>query len=394
MSSDSASNFDSASAQLAQLCAGANLPIEVAVINWPAIIERAVRHRVVPLLYSRLRRQSELAVPDETLAALRRCAQTNAARALALAGQMRTLLESFAQARIRVIVFKGIALSAALYDDVSMREVGDLDLLVNHEDIVRAADLLLASGHEPFFPTATPRESAYLSALNSRARRGYLESHCEHHLVHPASRLNVDLHWAFSLREFAVSLDPNALWSRAVNQSVAGFNVQTPGPADMLLILCLNGGKDRWERLDRVCDIAALIRHLPESAWSEVFDLAAQSGMARMLAIGVLLAKLILKVPIPDEASNRVTRDNRATNIAEHVRRRLLSSETAESSPKALGFRFDLQMRERFRDRLRYVGNHFRPGVGDWAAVPLPPALAPLHYIIRPFRLMTRYGLS
>src|SRR5665213_3443864 len=106
MSSDSASNFDSARAQLAQLCAGANLPMEFAGINWRAVSERAVRHRVVPLLYSRLRRQSELAVPDETLAALRRCAQTNAARALALAGQMRTLLESFAQARIRVIVFK------------------------------------------------------------------------------------------------------------------------------------------------------------------------------------------------------------------------------------------------------------------------------------------------
>jgi hypothetical protein len=320
--------------------------------------------------------------------------QANAAGTLALAGQMRRLLALFADARIPVIVFKGIALSASLYNDVSMREVGDLDLLVHRPDIARAADLLVAAGHQPFFPTATERESAYLSALTGRARRSYLESHCEHHLVHHAMRLNVDLHWALSLREFAVPLNPDALWSRAVSQSVAGFDVQTPGPGDMLVILCLNGSKDRWERLDRICDIAAQIRKLPDSGWDDIIKTAAGAGMARMLAIGVLLAESLLDVSGPDDAVKRLRQDEKAVAIAQSVYRRLLSANPADQPARAGGFRFDLQMRERLRDRLRYVINHLRPGVGDWAAVPLPAVLSPLHYLIRPFRLMGRYGLS
>jgi hypothetical protein len=392
MSTEFDSSFDPSSVHLAQLCAGAAVSSDAA-FDWPAIFRRAMRHRVVPLLYANLRERSDLCVTDETKIALRSFVQTNAARSLALAGQMRNLLEAFLAADIPVIVFKGIALSAALYDDVSMREAGDLDLLVHHEDIIRAANLLVRIGHDPFYPTATLRESAYLNGLKARARERYLRSHCEHHLVHPGLRLNVDLHWAFSLREFAVSLDPEALWPRAIVQSVAGFKVRTPSPSDMLLILSLNGGKDRWERLDRICDIAALIRHLPEGAWVDIFKLAADAGMARMLAIGVLLAESVLNEPAPDHVMKVVSGDMKAVDIARKMRQQLLSVVAKEISPKPLGFRFDLQMRERWRDRLRYVAAHLRPGVGDWAAVPLPTVLAPLHYVIRPFRLMTRYSL-
>lgn len=394
MTSDSETSFDLASVHLAALCAGDEVPFGLSADHWHAVVERAVQHRVVPILYSQLRKRSDLSLPDDELSALRYSVQMNAARTLALAGEMRKMLARFADAQIPVVVFKGIALSAALYDDVSMREAGDLDLLVHRKDIAAAVDLLVAAGHAPFFPTATPRESSYLSGLTARDRINYLQSHCEHHLVHPVSKLNVDLHWAFSLREFAVSLDPTALWSRAVTQSVAGFDAQTPGPTDMLVILCLNGGKDRWERLDRICDVAALVQSLPNDAWTEILSLAAQAGMARMLAIGLLLAVELLRAPVPTEVTEKLAQDRKAVQIADGLRRRLLTVTSASTPPKALGFGLDLQMRERVSDRLRYIAGHLRPGVGDWAAVPLPPILSPLHYVIRPFRLMTRYGFS
>jgi hypothetical protein len=116
--------------------------------------------------------------------------------------------------------------------------------------------------------------------------------------------------------------------------------------------------------------------------------------MARMLAIGVLLAESLFGAMVPPDAGRELRRDKKGLQIAEQMQRRLLSVPVTEPSDKRLGFRFDLEMRERMRDRMRYIAAHMRPGVGDWAAVPLPPMLAPLHYLIRPFRLMTRYGLS
>jgi hypothetical protein len=55
---------------------------------------------------------------------------------------------------------------------------------------------------------------------------------------------------------------------------------------------------------------------------------------------------------------------------------------------------FHLRLRERKRDRLAYCLAHLRPGVGDWVSLPLPRGLSFLYYVIRPFRLLGRYGLD
>jgi len=47
-------------------------------------------------------------------------------------------------------------LAAQVYGDLSMRDVGDLDLLVRREDIIRAADLLVSLGHHPNFSHRNP----------------------------------------------------------------------------------------------------------------------------------------------------------------------------------------------------------------------------------------------
>jgi hypothetical protein len=84
--------------------------------------------------------------------------------------------------------------------------------------------------------------------------------------------------------------------------------------------------------------------------------------------------------------------DLRAVRLASDIRRRLMDSDTGASLSAAGRVAFDLRMRERWRDRARYCTGHLRPGVGDWAAVPLPQRLSFLHYVIRPFRLAGRYA--
>jgi hypothetical protein len=380
---------------LLRLCARSltDLPVG-AQIDWNKLLEIARRHRVMPLLYANLKRVDAGDVPVDVLGALRAEVQSNAGRNLQLAGELRRLLGEFEWAQIPVLAFKGIVLSSQVYGELSLRDAGDLDLLVHRDDIVRAADLLVRLGHLTGYPTASPREAEYLSVLTGERRENYLLSHCEHHLVYPPTQLNVDLHWALSLREFAVKLDLDAIWRRAKPTQVAGLDVPTFAPEDVLIVLCLNGAKDAWARIDRICDVAQVLRRFESLDWPLVFDQARSCGISRMLRVGLLLASELLAAPLPAVARQFETSDSRAAQLASEIRQRLLQADSEPGLSAANRVAFDLKMRERWRDRLRYGLGHLRPGVGDWAAVPLPQRLSFLHYVIRPFRLLGRYGMQ
>ena len=48
---------------------------------------------------------------------------------------------------------------------------------------------------------------------------------------------------------------------------------------------------------------------------------------------------------------------------------------------------------ERASDRLRFLHDVLlRPTPLEWEAVPLPPSLAPLYYLVRPMRLLWKYA--
>lgn len=362
--------------------------------DWDVVVRLARRHRIVPLLHLNLDRLQWMAVPADVRSELHAARQANAANCLQLAAELVRLLSVFEQAGIAAIPFKGVMLAARTYGDVALREAGDIDLLVRREDIARAVHLLESTGLRPAFPTSTPREARYLQNLYGTRRADYLLSHCEHHLVSDDGRLNVDLHWAIALREFSLPLDMRGLWDRATRQRLAGREMPALCNEDLLLALCVNGAKDCWERLDRVCDVAELIRAAPQLDWARLFDLSQRAGAQRMLRIGLSLARDLLDADLPSQVARFVAEDRRVASLAGEIRQRMFEITRSRSDLRSTRALIHLNMRERWRDRTKYCIAHLRPGVGDWAAVPLPRGLAFLYYLIRPFRLAGRYLLN
>lgn len=360
-------------------------------IAWNRALRQATRHRILPLLHLNLSRLEWTGVPAEVRSELRLAQQSNAAAGLSLVGELLRLLALLNQHDIRAIPFKGVALAARAYGDVALRDVGDIDLLVRRENIVKAVGLLELTGHRPIFPTSTLAESDYLCSLTGRRREDYLLSHCEHHLVADQGRVNVDLHWAITLREFCLPLSIEGLWQRATTQPLAGRTTPALSDEDLLLVLCVNGAKDCWERLDRVCDVAELIGAAPSLDWDRVTQLAGTSGARRMLRLGLSLASQLLGAVLPPAMKSYVRRDPHAAAASAQVRARLLGPIEALPASRSGRAMFHLRLRERWRDRAQYCAAQLRPGVGDWAGVPLPPALGFLHYVLRPFRLAARY---
>src|SRR5207253_8779034 len=79
--------------------------------DWTRIVAGARRHRITPLLLAGLQAGGSQ-VPDVVLAELRRDALATTARNLAQIAEVGRLSQAFAQAGVRVLGLKGVALSA------------------------------------------------------------------------------------------------------------------------------------------------------------------------------------------------------------------------------------------------------------------------------------------
>src|SRR3954470_1778191 len=97
---------------------------------------------------------------------------------------------------------------------------------------------------------------------------------------------------------------------------IAGREMLTLSDEDLMIVLCLNGAKDCWERLDRVCDVARLLAKSADTLnWPGVFAHASQAGVARMLRVGLQLASTLLDAPLPDPVLAFVEKDPRVAPI-------------------------------------------------------------------------------
>lgn len=353
-------------------------------IDWDYLIRTARSHGVMPLLYSSLNGTCPEAVPNAYSAQLRDYFYTNARRNLFLTGELLKLLNLFEAHGIRAIPYKGPVLAASAYNNFSLRQFCDLDILIHKQDILKTNNLLISQGYQL-----------------------KLQLNWECHYVHQDSRVNVDLHWAITQRERPFRLDFNRLWSRLEPVSLAGAKVLNLQPEDLLLILCVQATKDCWqwnEQLAKVCDIAEAIRVHQGMDWDRLVKQAGKLGSQRMLFLGLLLARDLLGTALPKEILQRMQADEVVKALAEQVCERFFHADyrsRADSRPpKYIDIEknlFSFRVRERLRDRVPYflhlVNVAISPTPEDRAFLPLPAFLWFLYYLVRPIRAVGKYGL-
>ena len=409
-------------------------------INWEAVLHAAARHRVRPLLYAALAKAESGAVPSAVLSELREFAAENSRKSLFMIAQLFKLLDLLQSHGIPAAPFKGPVLSSLAYGSLALREVGDLDLLIRKSDMASVKRLLVSRGFRPAFPTARPDEVAYVEHLTGSDELHYLASHEEHHFVNPRTTVNIDVHWALTLRGFWVQLRPNEVWwwlrsnpatdmnssdarfeacrkagfpgirpvsSTALQsgasttnpplrrQPLAGRALPGFGVEQTLLVLCLNGAKDCWRRLDRICDVAELLQSHHQMNWQWIFQTAKRLGIRRMVCLGLALAADLLDARVPEPAVKMIAADPKIGPLVKHVRERLFAGDGSgvETLSGAM-ILFHLRLRERLSDRIGYCLARLEPTLGDWAAFPIPRRLALLQYFARPVRLLIRFCRS
>jgi len=348
------------------------------VHDWKNFIELASRHALVPLVAQALERSAPDVVPRAALAELKASAQSGIMRSLLLGGELVGAVSALSARGVDPMPFKGPTLAVLVYGSLALRQYEDLDILVRLEEVEQARNALLSLGYAP------------VRAYNESQRASIQLSGHHEQLAHAATGATIELHWSLNNRSLTHDSFEHHWWDNRQSVAIGGVDMRTLGVEQLLLYLCMHGGKHSWGRLSWLCDFQRALRAYPNANWTRVWTLARENGTARMMEIGLLLVESLLGGGALTAAAARGRReDAEAKALAELIARRLRGQ--ASGGP-SLDFRVQLSSRERQRDRLRYAWHILAtPHPADVALLGLPRALHGVYYIFRPVRLLLKH---
>lgn len=350
-------------------------------LDWAYLLNLASRHGLRPLLYRHLNAIAAAAVPKAVFAQLWSWHEFTARRNQAMAKELLRILGLLDTNGIPAVPYKGPALAASIYGDLTLREFGDLDILLKPNDAIRAKDILQAEGYLPdlFLPPAV--EAGFVRS----------KKHYDIELLHEQTGVLVELHWKTN-SEFAIEATGDERWWNAlVTAELCGTRVRSLAPEELLLILCLHGVKHRWRRLGWLVDVAELVRQHPRMDWARVLAIAKARGCKRRLAVGLHLAHHLLDMALPQDVMYAISVQPRSTALACAIGDALFQEEFPQLDPLQ-ELRFDLTLYDRRTQQFRHcVEMLLAPSYYDWSQRTLPRALAFVYLPRRLIRLAKKY---
>jgi hypothetical protein len=349
-------------------------------MDWPSVMKRAGHHGVIPLLTGNLKSALPGLVPAAVLEHFENYALAIAGHNLFLTHELVKILDLFQAHGIPAIPFKGPSLAWYAYGKLSSRTFADLDILVQRKDFSRAKGILLDLGYRGDFSLAPQQEERFL------------RTHHEYPMARKDGKVQVELQWGVTPRDFSFLFPLEPLWERLREIDFEGRKILAFTPEDLFLNLCLHGSEHCWERLIWVCDLAEMMGTHREMDWEGLVGRAKRLGCSRILLLGVFLARKLLEADLPEPVWNLCLADILLKRLAEEVEERLRSKE-ARSLSLFDRSRFYLKVSERRRDKFLFcLRLASTPTVEDWQALCLPPALSFLYYPLHPLRVLGKYG--
>jgi len=282
--------------------------------DWENLLEASGQHGVAPLLYHRLRTcHSDIPIPANVMGRLRQAYLENAARNMGLYHQLGKLLKLFRQDNISVIALKGAHLATAVYRDIALRPMGDIDLLVKQNALLRVQEILVEQGYN----ASTEYTGCAQEHLPPYYKKGSLPVEIHFHIVGPP----------FSLR-----IDVEKLFARAHMSSIQGIEILTLCPEDLLLHLCMHVSlKHTFNNGIRpLFDISQTIEHYAETLdWEQLLDRSKEWGVSRCVSLPFFFAKKFAGAPIPGQIMKQLDVYHDGFHATEHAEELLFRKATS-----------------------------------------------------------------
>jgi hypothetical protein len=256
--------------------------------RWSMFLDASLHHGLAPLLYHRIKPFFAAgSVPPQVQQRLKEIYFQSAARNMRLYRELAKIVRACNDAGVPVMLLKGAHLAEAVYGNIALRPMADVDLLVKQHDMMRAHDILVGQGY-----AMTSKSDASCSAVR----------HMPPFTKDGVPR--IEIHYTIAGPPISGRFDSAELWKRARKVPLQGAEAWALCPEDLLLHLCLHTcishGLDNG--IMAVLDISQVISHYKtELDWEQLMRRAGSSGADRCVHLVLHLAERFLGVSIPEQ---------------------------------------------------------------------------------------------
>lgn len=267
--------------EVSQLCAS---------VNWNRLIEAAELCRVTSIVYSGLREHTDAPVPPTVMAQLKTLTAAHTVHNLKLYAELERLLPHFSAESIPVLGLKGVVLGPTVYQDIALRQAGDIDLLIRGAHLERADVLLRDLGYVPH-PELGKDDHHHVAPYRLRGGNVVIELH--HSLLHRGP----------------YRVEPGeSLWHRARTLRLGPGYMLIPAPEDLIFHSCLHVSLGHYfcGMLRGLIDIARVIqKHGPDINWECFAARVDELPAAHPIYYVLWAAKHMISAEIPERLLRR-----------------------------------------------------------------------------------------
>jgi hypothetical protein len=349
-------------------------------IRWSQLLQIVDHHKVAPLFFRNLETFAAGYMPEEPAAALQATHLENEQICIRRCGQLSSINRLLHEQQIDFRIFKGIPLALTAFQDSTLRDAGDIDLLVAEQDLFEAGEILRSQGYVRFEPQAK---------LTPRRLQSYIAHQKDFSYVHPLAGVVIDLHWRFFRNPW---LPANARLEQVGEEWVdlGSESIPTLPAPQLLLYLSVHGALDGWLRLKWLADIGALLNTMTaeQLAWTAA-SASEQEALPQLSAAILLCQDLLGSYPMPAGCLDR--NDTRVARIMRFSTRCMTSNQycpVRERIPSTQWFLNEFRLHSAPRYRMDLLQRSlFRPRV--WHKYNLPDTLFLLYALLSPFEWLS-----
>lgn len=356
-------------------------------LDWDYLIKIASKNNLKPLFYSQINTTCPDIVPNFFLGKLRDDFNGNVKKNLLLFGELLRLVDIFNKSKLRVIPYKGPLLSIMAYNDLTLREFGDLDIYIDLEDFNQVMDILQKEGYKSILD------------LNDSQKAAYFKYQREYMFINKSNGVLVEIKWKLPTPSLVLNIDPKFLFKfeEQIQVKIGTKEIHTLSPDNLLIVLAIHNAGHFWTRLLWLCDISELIKS-HELNWTNILENAEKLGIKRVLYINLFLAKDLFDINLPIEVLEVIKDDKILPEIVERIKKRYFTINDSTYGDNALTPRFyekialRVKIRERRKNKIQDILSlMFNPTRGLIKNISLPLFLFPMYYIFRLRELVQRY---
>jgi hypothetical protein len=289
-----------------------------------------------------------------------------------LSSELINIFSIFQANNIKALSFKGATLSTLLYDDITIRQYSDIDILIKLEDRKKVLDIL--------------QQHKYKEHLNlpKEQKELFLQTAKEISLYHIEKPIMLDIHWAFFDKDYPIDFDCQDIWKEPFIVRIDNLPIPTFNKEQLLIYLAIHASKHLFERIEWLVDIdRAITTHNID--WSYIYKFLQKSDFERMFILALYLSNRHFDTYIPNRLLHKYKDEKWLSYTSDYVIKSWYSDFSITAYTKAMLYLFP-KTSQKINYLIKVI---FKPSKNEFNYIKSDKKW--LYYTIRPWLLIKKY---